>query len=368
MSKPAAVLGDAAAHAGTIGLGSPNVLICGRPAARVGDPVACGVHGTGAIVMGATTVFINGTPAARMGDPTGCLTPGIVAVSTPIVLGPPPVHYKYSNDGQSNAEADEKGKPTFAHAEAQITDENRDGNPDAFDGTVALVRFRDKGYQNAGPVEISGTNEFDAASVTAKGHARTTSKGFGFGASAEATAIRYGGSIAVAPKGAKGLNQTVNIGGEVKGPAAKAAVEVLSGDDGTREGTVYKMEVGAQLASFETSQAITIPLPNNNTVQIRQKGGASVGPAGIAEGFWSYRDKKTGRQYVGIMGKLRLLFGLEGEAEINYGPKLQEDPPAPASPPAPELPVGGFRNVPGLGSGGIPGTILSGQPTVLIGG
>lgn len=43
----------------------PTVLICGMPAARVGD--SCGAD---VIVRGSATVLIGGMPAARIGDST----------------------------------------------------------------------------------------------------------------------------------------------------------------------------------------------------------------------------------------------------------------------------------------------------------
>ena len=92
MAKPAAALGDVAAHGGAIATGSSNVLIGGRPAARVGDTVMCALHGPGVISLGSFTVLINGMPAARMGDITGCMTPSLAPVSVPLpVLGPPPI-------------------------------------------------------------------------------------------------------------------------------------------------------------------------------------------------------------------------------------------------------------------------------------
>ena len=58
--------------------GSPNVFVNGRPAARLGDPLAS--HGSPspspphsrAIAAGSGSVFINGKPAARIGDAINC--------------------------------------------------------------------------------------------------------------------------------------------------------------------------------------------------------------------------------------------------------------------------------------------------------
>jgi len=79
MGRPAARVGDNHAcpviqglkphTGGAILEGSPDVFICGMPAARLGDKLSCnGAPDT--IAEGEPTVFINGRPAARMGDLT----------------------------------------------------------------------------------------------------------------------------------------------------------------------------------------------------------------------------------------------------------------------------------------------------------
>ena len=74
------------AHGGAITQGSPNVLIGGVPAARLGDPIMCPVHGPGMLTKGSSTVLINGRPAARLTDTCICRTPGTVLVGNPTVL------------------------------------------------------------------------------------------------------------------------------------------------------------------------------------------------------------------------------------------------------------------------------------------
>lgn len=79
MGKPAARIGDnhvcpqvtsKVPHAGgAIVAGSPNVLINGIPASRMGDMMLC-VGPPDSIAGGSASVFINGSPAARMGDPS----------------------------------------------------------------------------------------------------------------------------------------------------------------------------------------------------------------------------------------------------------------------------------------------------------
>jgi uncharacterized Zn-binding protein involved in type VI secretion len=64
--KPAARVGDGAASGAPVVEGSPNVFINGRPAAIAGGKNGCG----GVVVGGSSNVFINGKPAAQAGNPT----------------------------------------------------------------------------------------------------------------------------------------------------------------------------------------------------------------------------------------------------------------------------------------------------------
>lgn len=64
--KPAARVGDGAASGAPVVEGSPNVFINGRPAAIAGGRNGCG----GVVVGGSSNVFINGKPAAQAGNPT----------------------------------------------------------------------------------------------------------------------------------------------------------------------------------------------------------------------------------------------------------------------------------------------------------
>ena len=63
--------------------GCPTVLICGLPAARMGDQATC-AGPPDVIVGGAPTVLIGGRPAARMGDTTA--HGGVIVTGAPTVL------------------------------------------------------------------------------------------------------------------------------------------------------------------------------------------------------------------------------------------------------------------------------------------
>ena len=102
--QPAARLGDATHVQGrTIAIGDPTVLICGKPAARVGDDAVGGVVTTpdplgagsisvpaapGAILIGAPTVLIGGKPAARVGDPVALTSSGGVLPPPDSIIAP----------------------------------------------------------------------------------------------------------------------------------------------------------------------------------------------------------------------------------------------------------------------------------------
>jgi len=67
--KPAARVGDGTAGGAPVIEGSRDVFINGRPAAITGGRNGCG----GVVVGGSSNVFINGRPAAQAGSPTtGC--------------------------------------------------------------------------------------------------------------------------------------------------------------------------------------------------------------------------------------------------------------------------------------------------------
>lgn len=80
MANPAARLGDMHTcpaydgkkpHVGgPIIEGSPDVLIEGKPAARVGDKAQCRAGGPDTIVQGVPMVLVNGKPAAILGSRT----------------------------------------------------------------------------------------------------------------------------------------------------------------------------------------------------------------------------------------------------------------------------------------------------------
>ena len=386
MGKPAAAIGDMAAHGGTILTGSTNVLIGGRPAARVGDTVLCAIHGPGVISMGSFTVLINGMPAARMGDITGCMVPGLAPVSVPLpVLGPPPVPPGAKPiegalslaPGNANMHAvNDKSKDGVSamHMEGSISDANSDGGLDSIEGSMEGVRMRNAGQKNVGEVELGGTHSMDVLYASAKVsnlEAPPGQEGGSVSGMAEAGMLKWGVGGTVGAKDAKGLNPALGVTGEANMMHAKAEGDLLIGSDQNRVGLVGKGEAGAEALKGEVGTVVTSPTFFGGNIQVTGKASGALGTVGAGAGAWLYYDKKQGRMRGGIMGILKVLVGLGAEVEVSVGRAFKEDPePVPAPPPALSAGslFGGYGNTPGLGAAGLPGTVLLGNLTVLIGG
>lgn len=69
---PVARIGDPISHGGAIAGGSQNVFCNSLNVARIGDPVACLIHGAQSIATGSGSVFCNGRGVARLGDLITC--------------------------------------------------------------------------------------------------------------------------------------------------------------------------------------------------------------------------------------------------------------------------------------------------------
>ena len=390
MGKPASAVGDLAAHGGTIVTGSSNVLIGGRPAARVGDTVLCPFHGPGVISLGSFTVLINGMPAARLGDITGCMAPSMAPISVPTpLLGPPPVpkaatpiegarDMARGKDGKFNEENDKSADgASVMHIEGRITDSDGNGSLDTAEAALEAVRMRNAGQVNVGGVEFGGTHSMDVLYASGKASLHEPDAASGGDGSvsgtAEAGLMKWGVGGTVGAKGSKGLNPALGVAGEVNMMHAKADGDLLVGADSNRVGIIAKGEAGAEALKGEAGAITTIPLPFGANIQATAKASGALATVGAGAGAWLYYDKKQGRLKGGIMGILKVLVGLGAEIEVSIGRPFKEEAPVPtpAAPIAalgPSPLFGGYANTPGLGAAGLPGTVLLGNPTVLIGG
>ena len=72
MKRRIIVLGDQTDHGGVVITGSSEHTMHGRPIARLGDEVACPLHGINRIVEGHPTATIEGIPVAVEHGMTAC--------------------------------------------------------------------------------------------------------------------------------------------------------------------------------------------------------------------------------------------------------------------------------------------------------
>lgn len=356
MPKPAAALGDLAAHGGAVAIGSNNVFIGGKPAARQSDSVACSQHGTGIIATGSATVFINGRPAARMGDTTGCLFMGMGSLAIPPVLGVPagaPPLTK-SNDGQTNAEAEEKGKPTFFHIERTDTDEDHDGQRESFEGTGAFAHYSNrmdapdraegKTGKERGAKITTDAVYFNVKSSGPTGPLEITNESREFGV-AKVAVVLSGGDAG--SKGAKPDNSTTIEGNFAH---AKVSKDVVLGSDGRgRHGLLVNGELGAQVWSADvTQQNQKLISVAGYDIGLKTRKGFSALALGGAGGAWAYLGDNEQAFHLGFNEAIKAGLGEGVEMDLIITKTSKS-------------------HLPGLGMGSITGTILTGNVKVIIG-
>lgn len=359
MGKPAARVGDMAGHGGTISFGEMTVLINGKPAARVGDPFICPgfdgpkPHVSGNIIMGSQTVIIGGAYAARMGDPTGCGVAGIVGKGMPATLGPssPPKGPDTTYTGAVvgvigdesgslvGVEGNDKGKNSAGVLWGQAKPYTNDyGARGEVEGSLVHA-----GGETDTPIgQIGGAVDF--GNVAGEAHAGLASAG----ASGEATLLRFRGKWETSEE------NPVFVGaeGDAKFLTAEAKADVLLGTDGRRTG--IGVGLGAEAAEVKGTVSgkagFRIPF-TNYTFGVKITGGGSLGSVGAGGEAGIYHDREDDKYHAMIGGGLAALIGIKVSLDFMIG-KVPKTPPLPPN---------------GVGIPLIPGTIGSGEPTVLIG-
>lgn len=394
--KPAARRDDPTAHGGKIAQGEATVLIGGKPAARLGDPHVCpmveGVkpHLGGPIATSSSRVMIGNAFAARQGDGCGCLLAGPPGASGPSAGGGASgsaATRQWSNDGQMDADTDNKESIRGAHAEAELTDQDGDGTLDSARAEASAARMRNKASASAGPVEVGGVHNLDVLYGRAQGGASkgaiphsSADESFGANAAGEAGVVKWGGGAWAGAPGDDGRNPiaAANVEGDVLHAEAKG--DVLVGDDGRRVGVGAMGKAGAEVVSGNVQGRNTIPLPFGYNIQSRAKVTGALGTAGVGAGAWAYWDRKEERLHIGALGELKAIAGGELDVDFSIGKAYAPDPPPSArgkgadgagSGGAGDAGAGGDGAGGGAGGGGAagggPNVITAGCGSVLIG-
>jgi uncharacterized Zn-binding protein involved in type VI secretion len=323
-----------AGHGGPISLGSFTVLIGSLPAARVGDIFVCpgftGIvpHIMGNIVMGSTTVMIDGSFAARMGDITGCNVAGVSGKGMPPVVTPG-VPGSFSNSGQV------KGSPSAGLLWGQHSGyKNADGEQDSYQGSVGHLQ----GEKKIGDTTFSGTANAYTGGI--EGH-----KGSG-GQGATAGGSVYNAQGQMTDKDGSSLSASGGLGN------ANANYDYLLGSDGRRTGVGLGAVAQASVGEGQLDSTEVYKLPYGYDIKIKKTGGLSYESIGAAGAAGAYKDKADNRYH--LMGLL--------DAEFIIGAKLGFD--VSLGTPGSTSSGGGPT---GVGAASIPGTVITGLPTVLIG-
>jgi hypothetical protein len=307
-----------------------------------------------------------------MGDLTGCLTVGLSAVSIPVVLGAEPEIISGSLDpadgGKTRAEHDAAGTDTFVHAEYTKTDANHDGKYDTHDMSAQFLRVHGQKKHTLDRLpgdktdrELVVDGAFDMARVDVKPVEPTGIMGTS-ASSIEASMYRGVVSLSKGTKDRAVLDPDYSLTGQGDILHAKAEHESIAGSDGKgRYGLMAKAEASAQVASADFTVVATPLEYEGYDVKVKMKRGISGGAIGGGAGAWGYLDTTESRLHFGANALLKVLIGFEMEWDVSIG-KKPEIPPA-----SPPKPTANYVNTPGFGGGGVPGTILLGNPSVLIG-
>lgn len=343
MVKPAArQTADKAAHTGPIITGSPNVTIGGLPAARKGDAFVCALHGPGVIIGGSGTVTINGIPAARMGDITRCDT----KVPPPTKGKKPPVfHYstfvKNTNkDGSVKVKNPENMTLSIFRMYSQESDEDGDGSFDQEKIGFSAVDFQQTNPWGDKSGGFGTTDGFSVAKVEGTiGH--TDKEGvLGASAKAKATGISANSGISSGKEGT-GDYTGAKAEGSVGYGEAKAEGKIFTGGEEKKYGFGYELGAEAAAAHGELEAGF-------ESKYFAAKGAlaGSAGSVGAGTGLTGFIDVDDLVIEMKVSGELALLLGLKGDLVVRVGDY--------------ESPKQKLERM--------QGTILSGLPTVLIGG
>jgi len=288
------------------------VIVCGMPAARLGDAT---VHG-GSIASGAANVLIGqsgaggasgASPAtvspAQVGDPA----PG----GEPPPVAPPPEGFKHRLGGDDNVDV------MYIEGSGSFTD---DGETATLEGEFGLggVRMDHSGHL-AGP--LGGSHNLNVLTGEASFYAGDTRYGGGMEAKASASMVEQQGSLFL---GEDENNPFIEADAGYKLMTAEAKFDYLLGSDGRRRGVSLGAGAEAKAATghVRAERNIRIPL-TDHTISVRFKGSGSAGSAGGSAGGYGYQDIETGRVHVGVFGRAALGLGLGGDLDISVGPAYE---------------------------------------------
>jgi uncharacterized Zn-binding protein involved in type VI secretion len=355
----AARLTDTTAHGGKIIWGEPTVLIGGLPAARLGDPHVCPmsngpvVHNGGVVTSGSATVIIGGAAAARLGDRCDCQTVGAAGVGVPQQVGP-----GLNDETMAYNDRDTQGWQGPGGS-IRYRDTDQDGTYDTLEGEGSALRhnYQDSVDANGEHLEIQNTLDigFADGAETARGN-----NGYTLQQRLDAGVVRDRGSVRWGqqnPNNSPFTNPFISLSWDARALSGAEETGALIGDDGVRTGLGNEGHGAANPVSGELTLETNLPfLPRSAS------GGLSLGPGGGLDEH-IYYDRRDGQVHL-VLGGEYTYYG--GSLDIPLNPAMDQI----------EMIGNRMQRIINLISGGsgspgpppvIPNTIISGDPTVLIG-
>ncbi len=327
MGKPAARVTDVAGHGGTITLGAKKVLIGGKPAARLGDLLACpGFDGLKPHVMGnittaSGTVKIEGAFVARLGDMTGCGAAGVSGAGSPAVVG----EVKKSGALQSKGPVSVMWREVSGYT-----------NDKGAKGEIKASQVHVEGAGKLKNANVEGAIDLGTGGV--EGH---IGKG-GFGYGAQMSGAQVSGKVSNGSETAEVRAAFYN---------GALSMDMLAGTDGRRTGVYCGATAQVSLFEAQADSSSTYSLPDlvpglgDYDIKIGKTVGWSFGSAGAAGGAGAYHDAKDDRYHATGLIDIELLEGFKFGFDISVGKKTA-----------------------GVGVPLTPGVIMTGCPTVFVGG
>lgn len=341
MGSPAATMGDAAGHGGTIVLGSVTVLIGGKPAARMGDPIVCPgfdgpkPHVMGNITVASSTVMIDGAFAARMGDMTGCGVAGVSGKGAPPVAGPPAAPGPPGSFSEKGAVVGDNNVGFLVGEYSGY--ENADGGQHQVKGSLERL-----GGTYTAPDGSTASGSIDGVTATGEVHYGDNA----IGASATGNVVAAQGKVSTADGNSAGAS-----GGLLN---AGAGFDLLAGSDGRRTGIALGGSAQASVAEGQVDSVKVIPIPfTDYTINAGSTVGGSVGSVGGAANAGAYHDAADDRVHLAGMIDIEVVIGAKLGMDISFGRAAGAG--------------GAGGGTPGIPVPLTPGSVMMGAPTVLIG-
>jgi hypothetical protein len=345
---------DQGAHQGPIKTSSKNVLIGGFLAACKGDALTCSAHGQSSIVEGSKTVLINGRPAARKGDKTSCGTP-----PEPKPVGPTAAKDQYNfisiipkdksrEDGTAKASVDYVDIKVL-NAYSNRKDKDKDGRLDFVNSGAVLTETTFKGDGFVGPnnsTNLKGNIGFSVAKGELNSGMYDGSNGM-LGYEGEAKGSVLSGKAEGGMANSMG-SAGANVSADVLYAEAKAEATSTWGGPENRYGAQVEASADAGTVRAETGGDFNLL----GVLKAKSKFGLSGGSAAIGGKGGYYLDTDDYEIGANVGGKIAAAVGLHIDLEVSLSIK-----------PIVNL----FTGEDYVSVVPIPGTILTGCRTVLIG-